>query len=293
LRPRATALPLVAALTTVVLWASAFVGIRAAGHGYTAGTLSLGRLAVGSAALGVIVAVRREGFPARRDLPRLAAIGILWFGAYNLVLNQAERLVDAGTTAMLVNVGPILIAVLAGLLLGEGFPKALFAGIGVAFAGVVIIGLALREDGRGSATGAALCVLAAALWATAVTLQKPLLARASALQTTWVACTIGMVACLPFAGSLVDQVGSATGGQTAWIVYLGIFPTAIAFTTWAFALARMPAGRLGVTTYLVPPIVVVLSAVVLGEHPPVLALAGGALCLAGVAVSRRAPRPTG
>ena len=127
-----------AGLVTVILWASAFVGIRAAGEDLSPGALSLARLLVGSAALGALVLVRRERFPARRDLPAIAVCGVLWFGLYNVVLNAAERLVDAGTAAMLVGVGPVLIAVFAGLLLGEGFPRQLFAGCAVAFAGVAV-----------------------------------------------------------------------------------------------------------------------------------------------------------
>ena len=72
-----------------------------------------------------------------------------------------------------------------------------------------------------------------------------------------------------------------------WAVYLGVFPTALAFTTWAYALARTTAGRMGATTYLVPPLADLMGWMILGELPPALALLGGALCLAGVAVSRR------
>ena len=74
------------------------------------------------------------------------------------------------------------------------------------------------------------------------------------------------------------------------MLYLGALPTALAFTTWAYALARTSAGRLGVTTYLVPPVAILLSWAFLGETPAVLALAGGVLCVGGVYVSRRAPR---
>jgi drug/metabolite transporter (DMT)-like permease len=49
----------------------------------------------------------------------------------------------------------------------------------------------------------------------------------------------------------------------------------------------MDAGRLGVTTYGVPPITIVMAAILLGEAPPALALAGGVLALAGVALTRR------
>ena len=70
-------------------------------------------------------------------------------------------------------------------------------------------------------------------------------------------------------------------------MYLGALPTALGFTTWAYSLARTSAGRLGVTTYLVPPISIVLGWAILGESPPALAFAGGSLCLVGVAISRR------
>ncbi|MDQ2967904.1 MAG: DMT family transporter, partial [Actinomycetota bacterium] len=94
--PRSEGLALVAALVTVVLWASAFVGIRSAGHFLSPEALALGRLLVSSAVLGSLALVRREPLPARGDLGRIAIYGLLWLGVYNVVLNEAERRVDAG-----------------------------------------------------------------------------------------------------------------------------------------------------------------------------------------------------
>ncbi|WP_278258752.1 EamA family transporter [Nocardioides convexus] len=68
-----------------------------------------------------------------------------------------------------------------------------------------------------------------------------------------------------------------------------MFPTAIAFTTYAFALRHMSASALGVTTYLVPPITIVLGLVLLDEVPPPVAYVGGVLALLGVGIARRAP----
>ena len=104
------------------------------------------------------------------------------------------------------------------------------------------------------------------------------------------ACTVGTLACLPFAGSLVSEAAAAPASSIWWLVYLGVFPTAIAFTTYAYALRHMSAGNLGITTYLVPPITIVLGVIFLGEAPPAMAYAGGALALVGVAVARRKPR---
>ena len=284
-------LALGAALVTVVLWASAFVGIRAAGEDLTGGALSLGRLVVASVVLGVIVLARSEKLPARRDLGLVLTCGVLWFGIYNVALNEAERRVDAGTAAMLVNVGPILIALLAGWLLKEGFPRTLLRGMAVAFTGVVIIGLATSQDGLTASTGTLLCLVAAVTYAGGVVAQKPLLSRSSALAVTWAACTVGAVVCLPFTPTLLDEVGEADAGSIAWTVYLGVFPTAIAFSTWAYALARSTAGRMGSTTYLVPPLAILMGWAILGETPPLLALLGGVLCMAGAAMARRTPAP--
>jgi drug/metabolite transporter (DMT)-like permease len=277
-----------AAGVTVLLWASAFVGIRAAGEDLSAGPLTLGRLLVGAAALGLLVALRRDALPPRADVPRLLFCGLLWFGAYNVMLNAAEQRIDAGTAAMLVNIGPVLIALLAGLLLREGYPRSLLAGCAIAFAGAVVIGLATSERSLEAGWGAALCVAAAAAYAGGVVAQKPLLERTSGLQITFLACVIGAVACLPFAPALVRELGPASGASVAWTVYLGVFPTAIGFSTWAYALKRTSAGKMGATTYLAPPLAVLLGWAILSETPPALALAGGVLCLVGVAVTRGA-----
>jgi len=280
---------LLAVGTTVLAWASAFVAIRGVGDELSPGALALGRLLVGTAVLGVLLAGRGWVRPTRQEWALLAVCGVGWFGVYNVALNAAERHLDAGTTAMLVNIGPILIAVFAGLLLGEGFPRRLLAGIAVAFAGVLLIGAATRGSGA-DLLGVVLCVVAAVTYAGGVVAQKPLLRRLPGLQVTFTGAAIGAVCCLPWVGVLVGDLGRASVGSIAGMVYLGVVPTALAFSTWAYALGRMDAGRLGVTTYLVPPLVIVMGWVLLDEVPPVLAVVGGVVCLVGVGLSRRRAR---
>jgi len=274
---------------TILAWASAFIGIRGVRDDLSPGALALGRLLVGAVVLGLLLARRGWVRPTGREWALLAVCGVGWFGIYNVALNAAEQHLDAGTTAMLVNVGPILIAVFAGLFLGEGFPRWLVVGIAVAFAGVVVIGVATRSGGA-DLLGVLLCLVAALTYAIGVVAQKPVLRRLPPLQVTAVACAIGAVCCLPWAGALVTDLRTASMGSIAGMVYLGVVPTALAFSTWAYALARMDAGKLGVTTYLVPPLVILLGWLLLDEVPPVLAFVGGAICLAGVALSRRRSR---
>ncbi|MEV6737695.1 DMT family transporter [Streptomyces sp. NPDC051104] len=279
-----------AATVTVLLWASAFVSIRSAGAAYAPGALALGRLLAGALALGVICLLRREGLPPRAAWRGTAISGLLWFGFYMVVLNWGEQQVDAGTAALVVNIGPILIALLSARLLGDAMPPRLLAGMAVSFAGAVTVGLSMSGDGGSSVLGVVLCLLAAGAYAAGVVAQKPALGAASALQATTFGCLVGAVACLPFAGQLVHDAARAPVSATLNMVYLGVFPTALAFTAWAYALARTTASRMGATTYAVPALVVLMSWLFLQEVPGPVTLGGGALCLAGVAVSRSRPR---
>jgi len=281
-------LPLLAALVSVVLWAGAFVGIRAAGRSFSPGPLALGRLAIGSALLGAVVLSRPTIRPTRRELALLVLAGLLWFGVYQVALNEAERRVDAGTAAMLVLIAPIFIVALAAVFLKERTTPNLLLGGALAFAGVVVIGLATSSRSA-SLVGVILCLLAALASAIGVVAEKPVLNRMSALQVTWICCTVGALFCLPYAAKLVREWHVAPSSGIAWLVFLGVFPTSIAFTTWAYALARGSAGRLATTAYLVPPITIVMSWLILGEVPTVVAVLGGALCLVGVAVARKLP----
>lgn len=286
-------LPLAAVATTLVLWASAFVGIRHLGHAFSPGSLTLGRLLVASIALGIGVLLSGWVRPNPNQWARLVAIGVLWFGIYNLALNEGERRVDAGTAALLIQLSPILVAILSVVFLAERLGRWLVVGIALAFSGVALIAVSNSPDGDRDIVGVGLCLLSATVYAISLVLQKPLVARLSPVQVTWIACTVGLIVTTPWTGQLIDEASRAETADLGWLAYLGIFPTAIAFTTYAYALKHMRASSLGVTTYLVPPITAVMSWVLLDEAPPAIAWVGGALCMVGVAVARRkGPAPS-
>ena len=281
--------PLAAALVAICLWSSAFVGIRAATRTIAPGALALGRLLLGSVLLGLLLARRGAIRPTARELGLLGVAGLLWFGVYNIALNTAERAVDAGTAAMVVNIAPLLIMALAALFLNEQLTRGLLGGATVAFSGVLCIGLATRS-GDAPWWGVLLCVVATTSSAGGVVAQKPVLARISALQVTWTCCVIGAICCLPYAPALVRDLHTSSPVDLAWMAYLGVFPTSVAFTAWAYALARGSASRLAALAYLVPPITIGMSWLILGEVPKLVAVLGGALCLAGVIFARRGPK---
>jgi drug/metabolite transporter (DMT)-like permease len=270
----------------LVAWASAFVVIRAIADDFDPGALTLGRLAVALLVLGAAQAGHgRWVRPDRREWLLLAAFGTSWFLVYNLALNASEHLLDPGTAALLVNVAPLIVAIVAGTLLGEGFPRWLIIGAIIAFSGIALIGAA-TATGSLSLIGVVLALVAAVTYAIAVLLQKPLLARLPGLQVTLIGVAVGVIGSLPWSGSLAAQLSVAPLSATAGLVYLGVVPTAIAFLAWAYALQRMPAGRLTITSYLVPVLATGMAWVLLAEVPPPLALLGGLICLTGVALTR-------
>ena len=174
---------LVAGLVTVIAWGSAFVAIRDAGEDLSAGSLALGRLLVSAVVLGAIAA-RSGGNRYRRGATCRGSrlYGVLLLASTASRSTRPNSRVDAGTAAMVINTGPILIAILAGSSFKEGFPRRLFAGCAVAFA-------RLRAD-RPRELAFRLCARARdrccsssrpSPTRSAVVVQKPVLARASPL----------------------------------------------------------------------------------------------------------------
>lgn len=283
--PHTPPLVLGAALVTVTLWASAFVVIRGVGPSFDPGALSLLRMIVGSLALTVIALRAGVRRPPRRIWWLLGVWGVGWFAVYNVALNAAETTIDAGTTAMIVNIAPLIVVALAGLFLGEGFPRRLVIGAPLSFVGVLVIGTA----GAGTSLqlrGILLALLAAVVFAASTLVQKVLLRDSDSTTITWLAAVTGTIALLPWSGRLVEDLAAAPASATLSVVYLGVFPTAIAFTTWGYVLARSSAGTTSTTTYVVPALALLVGWALLGEVPTPAMLTGGVLCLVGVLVVR-------
>ncbi|GAA2332963.1 DMT family transporter [Saccharopolyspora halophila] len=280
-----------AAAFTMLLWSSSFVAIRALGDTFSPATMALLRLAVAAAVLSPFVLARR-GRPVRLSRTAfglIAAYGVLWLGAYTVALNAGELHVDAGTAALLVNVAPLLVAFGAGFFLSEGFPKPLLIGAAVSFGGVALI--SAGSSGSSDWIGVVLCLLAAFLYAAGVLIQKLAMRHTSdGLVITWLGCVVATIALLPWLPPLITELSTAAPAHILAVIYLGIAPTALGFSTWAYALRRTDAGKLSTSSYAVPALSVLLSFLLLGEIPSIYGIVGGTVCLIGVALSRRRPK---
>lgn len=280
-------LPLVAAAITLVLWASAFVAIRNVGERVSPAGLAFGRLTVATLVMTPLVMRRGWVQPTAREWVLLLVSGIGWFGVYNITLNAGERRVDAGTAALIVQVGPLIVAVAATVLFKEPLTRWLVAGILIGFSGVVLIASGAHGSQHQDVAGVLLVLVAAVMYAVGVMSQKPLLARLPPTQVVLVSFVIGGLTCLPWAGGLLHDLGRPDVAVT--ILYLGLFPTALGFSTWAYALRHHDVGALSLTTFLVPFIATLIAWATLSEVPPTASFAGGTLAILGVLLTRRKP----
>ncbi|NWJ40805.1 MAG: EamA family transporter [Geothrix sp.] len=275
----------------LLLWASAFAGIRAgmrlspAGavgpDGYGPGELALLRFGTASTVLALYALAKRMRLPERSELPLIGLTGFLGISVYHVALNFGEMTVQAGAASLLISAAPVFTALLSVAVLKERLTRLGWLGILLAFAGVALIAL---SGGRGLhfTPGALLILLAATVAAVYSILSKKLLRRHAALEFTCYSIWAGTLPLLVFLPGLLRRLPVAAPPATFAVIYLGIFPAAIAYVLWNYALARMPASLLSSFLYLSPVLASLIAWVWLGELPALLTLVGGAIAILGV-----------
>jgi drug/metabolite transporter (DMT)-like permease len=278
---------LLAIIGTVLAWSSAFVVIRAVLPVFSPGELAFLRQLVAVPLLAIWMIGQKWLWPTVREWVLISIFGLTWFSIYIVALNTAEQTIDAGTASFIVNIGPLLSAVGAFMFLGEKLSRNLIPGALIALAGVGLIAWGTSSSDRVDLVGVLWALVATVTYAVGVLTQKPALQRLSSNQVTLLGAAIALIPLFWWAPEAITTVQSAPIDAIVGAVWLGAIPTALGFGLWGYALKRMPAGRLGVSTYVVPPLVIVESAILLGEWPHPIAIAGGLIALAGVWWSRR------
>lgn len=269
------------AFLSVVLFASAFVGIRVGLGSYSPQSVALLRYITASVVLAIFALLGKIPLPDWRDLPGLAFCGLMGFTVYNIALNMGEIIVPAGTASLVIASSPIFVALLASIFQKEKTNLRIWIGIMVSFVGVAFISIEPGE--KLSLSPSVLLILLASVSAAIYTVsQKPLLKKYSPFQFVAYAIWAGTILLLPFLPGLLREVQTASLMPTLAVVYMGIFPGVLGYASWSYVLSRMPASSAGSFMYLTPAVTIFIAWIWLGEVPGLRSIFGGLLVLLGV-----------
>lgn len=279
--PRLDATTIIAVAVTIVAWASAFPAIRAGLAAFGPAELGAVRFGVAAVPAAIFLLLTRPPLPRWSQAWRFVYGGIVFVALYTTFLNFGEVTVSAGAAAFIINVAPIMVALMAMFTLGERFSRLAWLGTLVSFAGIGLIALG-EGEGLRIDQGALLILGAAFCTASTAVVQKPLFRDHRPLAVSAWNMVIGALALSPLLPAGIEQAKVAGTQALVSAIYLGLVPSFIAYGSWAVALSKLPASRASNFMYCVPPTATLMGFVWLGEVPGVAGIVGGLMALGGV-----------
>jgi drug/metabolite transporter (DMT)-like permease len=274
---------IIALIVTVMGWASAFPAIRAGLQAFDPLELGAIRFAIAAIPAAGFLLVTRPAWPTLSEFIRLAIGGLLFVALYTVLLNTGEKTISSGAASFIVNINPIMIAILAMLILKESFGLRAWLGTCLSFTGIGLI--ALGEGNGFEINRGALFILGSATCTSiAVILLKPLYQRHRALTISAWTMLFGALFLLPGLLPAIEQAMTAPAAARNAAIYLGIVPSFMAYGGWSIVLSRLPAGRAANLMYCIPPMATLIGWFWLGEVPGLFGIIGGAMALGGVII---------
>lgn len=272
----------IAITVAVLLWASAFVGIRAGLQDFSPEGLALLRFFVASCCMGLFYFYMPKRSRIHwRDVCKLLFSGAIGIGVYNVALNNGELVVSSGMASFIIGQSPIITAIVAVFMLGERLTLPRILGFLVSICGVALIVVG-QEGGFHWDAYIAYIFLATVAGSVFTIIQKPLLKKYHAIEATTYVIWGGTLFLSMYAPQLSHEILHASLSSILLVIYLGVFPAAVGYVAWSYALSEIPAARATSFLYFIPFAATLLGWLWLGEVPAWLSLVGGLLGVMGV-----------
>ena len=269
----------------MTLWASAFPAVRYVLRYLSPEALMLYRFIIASAFLLGYCAIKKIPPPKFEDAPLFILSGFVGLFLYMWAFNAGTVHVPAGISSFIISSAPIITLVLSIFMINEKATPIIWVGAITSLIGIGIIGLANEGDFRLS-FGIVLLVAAAIFTSFYNIFQKQILEKYSPLQATTYSIAFGTTPMFIFMPNLMRELPGTHLGAHLIVAYLAVFPAAIAFFLWIYALSKAE-KVIYVTSfsYLSPFIATIIAFLWLGETIPATAILGGVVVIVGMVIA--------
>jgi drug/metabolite transporter (DMT)-like permease len=277
-------------LFVALIWGLSFLSIKTAVAVLPPMTLAASRFVIACAVLPLIALAARERMRvAWRDVPVLAAGGLVGVTLYFLGENNGVRLLSASESSLIIGAIPVLTVLTERVFLKTKLGARAYLGAFASFAGVALI-VARSEGASSSPIGYLYMGVAALSWVAYSFLTRPVSGRYGRITVTFWQSLFGLAGCIPFA--LTEHAAwRAPGTEVVLnVLYLGVLCSAVGYWLYVETLDTLGAGRASVFINLIPVVSVIGAFFILGERLGGLQLLGGAIAIAGVYLATMQPR---
>jgi len=268
-----------------LIWGASFLFIAEGLEAVGPNGLTFARILVGFVTLALFPSARRP--IARDDLGKTALLGLIWLAFPLSMFPYAEQRVSSAITGMLNGANPLFTAAVAAGLARRLPGRGVLVGLAVGLAGTVLVALPSLGVGRSSADGVLLALAGVTSYGFALNLARPLQQRNGALPVIFRAQAVALVLTAPL-GLPELMRAHWTVGPLLSVLALGALGTGIALVLLTVAAGRVGPTKASATTFLIPGVALLLGWAVRGEQVALVSIVGGAVCIAGAWLMRRA-----
>ena len=274
---------IVYAVAVSVIWGLSFLSTKVAIAVLPPMTIAASRFAVAVLLLLALALAMRENLRLDlRDLPLMAASGLMGVTIYFLCENNGIALLTASESSLVIATIPVLTMLVERVAFGARLRARSYVGAILSFAGVGLIVLPSLGARASSLPGFLYMGGAAVAWVIYALLTKPLGRKYGRVGITFWQSFFGLLGCIPFALAESSSWKGVGLTVTLNVLYLGVLCSAAGYWLYVSAMDRLGAGTTSVFLNLVPVVSVGAAFALLGERLGAASLAGGAVAIGGV-----------
>jgi len=274
-----------AALVAVVAWASVYAVLGIGLSDFPPGESGFLRFAIGTAALGVYMLISRTPLPPRETWRDIALIGVIGFFLYTLLLNFGQQSSGAIVASLIIGATPAVSAAMAAVFLRESVSLRTRTGTAISFFGVSLNAVGASDLGKSSAIAGILLLIGATIARSIhLVLQRKVAKSTTSLQLAFCSMAIGAALFLPWAANSLSILPGASIQAIAALVYLGLFPSAVAYMLWAFVLKNLSVSKASNWLSVIPVLSLAFAVVLTGGYPEDIVVLGALITIVGVAI---------